>query len=121
LPTDAAALRARHASSGIARPRTAVRPIRISESPRTGRTSELATVEPFAVVQDVTVRPHAVGLLLFVLGTALALVSAFANALDLGVHGFGWKQIVGIVVGVTLAVAGGGLVLVSGSAPPRRL
>ena len=55
-----------------------------------------------------------------VLGIALALVSALANTLDIGKGGFGWKQIVGVVVGVALALMGAGLVA-SGRTSPRRL
>ena len=64
---------------------------------------------------------QAAGLVLVVLGIALALVSGLANTLDIGVGGFGWKQIVGIVVGVALALMGAGLVLASTRTSPRRL
>ena len=64
---------------------------------------------------------QAAGLLLVVLGIALALVSALANTLDIGKGGFGWKQIVGVVVGVALALMGAGLVLASTRTSPRRL
>lgn len=47
------------------------------------------------------------GILLIVLGLLLAVVSLTADAIGLGgVSGFGWKQIVGTLVGVLL-VAGG--------------
>jgi hypothetical protein len=59
------------------------------------------------------------GLLLIVLGIALGLVSALANTLDIGMGGFGWKQIVGVVLGVALALFGAGLVLARRA--PRRL
>ena len=61
------------------------------------------------------------GLLLVVLGIALGLVSALANTLDIGMGGFGWKQIVGVVVGVAVAIFGVGLVLASTRTVPRRL
>jgi hypothetical protein len=54
---------------------------------------------------------RALGLLLAVLGLALVLVSALANTLDIGKGGFGWKQIVGVIVGVAVAVVGAALVL----------
>ena len=65
-------------------------------------------------------RPIA-GLLLVVLGISVALVSGLANTLDIGAGGFGWKQIVGVVVGVALALMGAGLVLASTRTSPRRL
>jgi uncharacterized membrane protein len=44
---------------------------------------------------------------LIVLGIVLALVSLFADRLGLGAEpGFGWKQTVGVVVGVALAALG---------------
>jgi hypothetical protein len=64
---------------------------------------------------------QAAGLLLVVLGIALALVSALANTLDIGMGGFGWKQIVGVVLGAALAFFGVGLVLASARTSPRRL
>ena len=54
-----------------------------------------------------------VGLLLVALGLGLTLVSALANALDIGAGGFGWKQIVGVIVGAAAAVVGAALVLAS--------
>lgn len=54
---------------------------------------------------------RAFGLLLAALGLALVLVSALANTLDIGKGGFGWKQIVGVIVGVAVAVVGAALVL----------
>ena len=63
---------------------------------------------------------QAVGLSLVFLGIALVLVSALANTLGIGMQGFGWKQIVGVVVGAALALLGAGLVLVSGPTPRRR-
>jgi hypothetical protein len=51
------------------------------------------------------------GVLLAVLGIALVVVSALADQLDLGPHGFGWKQTSGVIAGVVLALAGAGLAL----------
>jgi hypothetical protein len=40
-------------------------------------------------------------------GVLLALISAFANPLGLGLHpGFGWKKTLGVVVGALIVVAG---------------
>lgn len=45
--------------------------------------------------------------LLFVAGLLLALLAAFADPLGLGgAPGFGWKQGVGVAVGLALAVVG---------------
>jgi hypothetical protein len=46
------------------------------------------------------------GLVVAALGIALAAISALANQLEIGKHGFGWKQITGIIVGVVIAIAG---------------
>lgn len=47
------------------------------------------------------------GLLVFVLGVLLALVSLFADTLGVGGEpGFGWKQAVGLLVGVVLVAVG---------------
>ena len=54
---------------------------------------------------------RAFGLLLAALGLALLLVSAIANPLDIGKGGFGWKQIVGVIVGAAVAVVGAALAL----------
>jgi hypothetical protein len=46
-------------------------------------------------------------LVIVVLGVLLALVSIFADALGLGGQpGFGWKQVIGLVVGLALVAAG---------------
>ena len=46
-------------------------------------------------------------LLILVIGILLALVSLFADPLGVGGNpGFGWKQTVGLVVGVALAALG---------------
>jgi len=40
-------------------------------------------------------------------GVLLALISALANPLGLGLHpGFGWKKTLGVVVGALIIVAG---------------
>ena len=47
------------------------------------------------------------GTILVVLGVVLLLVAVFADTLGFGAgRGFGWKQIVGSVVGVVVAVVG---------------
>jgi hypothetical protein len=53
-----------------------------------------------------------VGLLLAALGIALVVISALADHLEIGTHGFGWKQTFGVIAGVVLAVAGAGLAAV---------
>ncbi len=50
------------------------------------------------------------GILLAGLGLALAVVSALADAWDIGQSGFGWKQIAGVIVGVLAVLVGGFLV-----------
>lgn len=47
-------------------------------------------------------------LIFIVVGLLLGLVSAFADQVGLGAaeSGFGWKQLLGLVVGVILAVVG---------------
>lgn len=47
------------------------------------------------------------GLVLTAGGALLALISLTADAIGLGAHpAFGWKQILGVVVGVVIAVSG---------------
>jgi hypothetical protein len=48
----------------------------------------------------------AVGTVLLLVGVLLFLVSVLADSIGIGVPGFGWKQLVGLVVGVVLAAAG---------------
>jgi uncharacterized RDD family membrane protein YckC len=48
----------------------------------------------------------AVGWVLLVVGVLLFLISAMADSIGIGVPGFGWKQLVGLVVGVVLAAFG---------------
>lgn len=47
-------------------------------------------------------------LVFIVIGVLLALVSAFADQVGLGApgSGFGWKQLLGLVLGIILVVAG---------------
>jgi hypothetical protein len=53
-----------------------------------------------------------VGLLVATLGIALAVISALADQIDIGKHGFGWKQTTGVIVGVVLVLAGAALAAV---------
>ncbi len=47
------------------------------------------------------------GIILVVLGIVLLVVAVFADSLGVGArHGFGWKQIVGSIAGVVVAVVG---------------
>lgn len=46
------------------------------------------------------------GIVLIGAGLVLGLLSALANPLGIGAHGFGWKQIVGVIVGATALLAG---------------
>ena len=60
------------------------------------------------------------GLLLVVVGVAAALLAALANPLGIGHGGFGWHQVLLLVVGIVLALVGVGMVLrapTSGAAP----
>ena len=60
------------------------------------------------------------GMLILVVGVAAALLGALANPLGIGHTGFGWKQVVLLVVGIVLAVVGAAVVLrapSSGAAP----
>jgi hypothetical protein len=51
--------------------------------------------------------PKGQGVLLLLVGIVLLAVSAGADALGVGgAAGFGWKQIVGVLVGAALAVFG---------------
>lgn len=59
------------------------------------------------------------GLLLMALGLVLALGAALADPLGIGGHpDFGWKQIVGVVVGILL-IAGGWVLQRRGSGNQR--
>jgi hypothetical protein len=51
-----------------------------------------------------------VGLLVAALGIALTVISALADQIDIGKHGFGWKQTTAVIVGVVLVLAGSGIV-----------
>jgi nitrate reductase gamma subunit len=57
-------------------------------------------------------------ILIVVAGIAIALVSAFANEIGIGsqTDEFGWKQTVGLVVGVLLAL--GGVAMLMRRPPP---
>lgn len=57
------------------------------------------------------------GLLVAAVGIALAIVSALADQLDVGKHGFGWKQTVGVIAGVVLALAGAAFVALRSRGP----
>ena len=46
------------------------------------------------------------GLLIVVVGVAAALLGALANPLGIGHSGFGWKQVVLLVVGIVVAGVG---------------
>jgi hypothetical protein len=48
----------------------------------------------------------AVGTVLLLAGVLLFIISVMADSLGIGVPGFGWKQLVGLVVGVVLAATG---------------
>jgi predicted Kef-type K+ transport protein len=61
-----------------------------------------------------------VGLVVVAVGVALAVISALANPLGIGVHGFGWKQVAGIVVGVAVAIAGAVLAARRPAEPAQR-
>jgi hypothetical protein len=47
------------------------------------------------------------GLLAVVVGVAAALVAVLANPLGIGHSGFGWHQVLLLVVGIVLALVGG--------------
>ena len=60
-------------------------------------------------------------LLIVVAGIAVAAVSGLANTLDIGsdTGTFGWKQIVGLIVGVLIALGGLAMLMRGpGGAPP---
>jgi hypothetical protein len=60
------------------------------------------------------------GLVLVVLGAAAALLALLANPLGIGHSGFGWHQVLLLVVGIVLALVGVGVALrgpTSGAAP----
>jgi hypothetical protein len=48
----------------------------------------------------------AVGSVLVLVGVLLVIISVLADSIGIGVPGFGWKQLVGLVVGVVLAATG---------------
>jgi hypothetical protein len=51
------------------------------------------------------------GLLIVIVGVAAALLGALANPLGIGHSGFGWKQVVLLVVGIVMAVVGATVML----------
>lgn len=52
-------------------------------------------------------REKGIGAILLVVGVLLLLVSAAADSIGLGgAPGFGWKQLVGVVVGLVVAATG---------------
>jgi hypothetical protein len=48
----------------------------------------------------------AVGSVLVLVGVLLVIISVLADSIGIGVPGFGWKQLLGLVVGVVLAATG---------------
>ena len=61
---------------------------------------------------------RAVGIGCVVVGVALALVCGLAETVGIGGGTFGWKQIVGVVVGCAIALAGLTIVLGPSSHAP---
>jgi hypothetical protein len=55
--------------------------------------------------------PRQTGVLLLVVGLAAALLAVLANPLGIGHSGFGWHQVLLLVVGIVLALVGVGVVL----------
>jgi hypothetical protein len=49
-------------------------------------------------------------MLILVVGVAAALLGALANPLGIGHTGFGWKQVVLLVVGIVLAAVGAAVI-----------
>jgi hypothetical protein len=58
------------------------------------------------------------GIAVTVVGVALALFSGFAETLGIGGGTFGWKQVVGVVVGCIVTVVGLAIVFGLSSTPP---
>jgi hypothetical protein len=48
----------------------------------------------------------AVGSVLVLVGVVLVIFSVLADSIGIGVPGFGWKQLLGLVVGVVLTATG---------------
>jgi predicted MFS family arabinose efflux permease len=61
---------------------------------------------------------RAVGIGCLVGGIALALICGLAETVGIGGGTFGWKQIVGVVVGCVIALAGLSILLGSSSRSP---
>jgi len=55
--------------------------------------------------------PAQTGWVLVILGAAMALLAVLANPLGIGHSGFGWHQVLLLVVGVVVAVVGAVLVV----------
>ena len=64
--------------------------------------------------------PAQTGWVLVILGAAMALLAVLANPLGIGHSGFGWHQVLLLVVGIVLALGGIGMVLraPTSGAPP---
>ena len=61
---------------------------------------------------------RAVGVGCIAVGVAVALICGFAETVGIGGGTFGWKQIVGVVVGCAIALAGLTIVLGPSSRSP---
>jgi hypothetical protein len=64
------------------------------------RRRDLAVTVAFVRLEVKMVNRTLAGLLAAALGIALAVISALADRMDIGKHGFGWKQIAGVIAGV---------------------
>jgi len=62
--------------------------------------------------------PAQTGWVLVILGAAMALLAVLANPLGIGHSGFGWHQVLLLVVGVVVAVAGAVLLVRTSDAGP---
>ena len=62
--------------------------------------------------------PAQTGWVLVILGAAMALLAVLANPLGIGHSGFGWHQVLLLVVGVVVAVAGAVLLVRTPDAGP---
>jgi hypothetical protein len=57
-------------------------------------------------MQDDRMTSRQVGFAVLAVGVVIALVSGLAEVVGIGGGTFGWKQVVGVVVGVVIALAG---------------